>query len=241
MCTILFSFCQREEEPLILLANRDEFYDRPSRPAERWTDDPGILAGRDLVGKGTWLGVTDSGRIAAVTNYRDPEQERGSRSRGALVADFLRSDDPPEEYLERVRAEAAEYTGFNLLAGIFSENAPELFYFSNRGGSILRLGPGLYGLSNHLLDTPWPKTVRGKDLLRSTMNGSGDRKEAYFDLLSDRTLADDELLPDTGVGYEKEKLLSAIFIETPVYGTRCSTVVVFRNDGSFDFEERVFV
>lgn len=241
MCTILFSFRQREDEPLILLANRDEFYDRPTRPAERWPDHPDILAGRDLVGKGTWLGVTDSGRIAAVTNYRDPSQERGSRSRGALVADFLRSDASAEEYLECVRKVAGEYTGFNLLAGTIAGDLPELFYFSNRGGSVLRLGPGLYGLSNHLLDTPWPKTVRGKDLLRSAITGGGDRREAYFDLLSDRTLADNELLPDTGIGLEKEKLLSPIFIETPIYGTRCSTVIVFSSDGNFEFEERVFV
>lgn len=240
MCTVLFSFEQEGREPLIFLANRDEFYERPTRKAERWPDAPSIFGGRDLVGGGTWLGVSDSGKIAAVTNYRDPEQDRGELSRGGLVADFLRSDEDAESYIERVGAEGGRYTGFNLLVGQFGGGENRLYYYSNRGGPPENLAPGLYGLSNHLLDTPWPKVENGKRRLERLLK-EGAGKEEMFGLLADRTVADDSELPDTGIGYEKEKLLSAIFIETPVYGTRCSTVVIYREGVGFDFEERVFV
>lgn len=240
MCTVLFSFGEEAREPLVFLANRDEFYERPTLPAARWPDEPGIFGGRDLVGGGTWLGISDSGKIAAVTNYRDPGQDRGSRSRGELVAGFLRSEEDAKTYMDRVEADRNSYTGFNLLAGEFGNSGNRLFYFSNRGGPVTELAPGLYGLSNHLLDTPWPKVSRGKKRLNELLK-FGSEKEGYFRLLADRSPAEDDELPDTGIGYEKEKLLSSIFIETPIYGTRCSTVVIYRKEGGFDLEERVFV
>lgn len=241
MCTVLFSYGQLKEWPLIFLANRDEFYDRPTKSAARWEDHPEIVAGRDLVGGGTWLGITDSGRIAAVTNYRDPLQEKGTRSRGLLVTDYLLSDYTPEGHLASVSDHAGEFTGFNLLAGWFKSGSTELSYFSNRSEGIARLEPGLYGLSNHLLDTPWPKVERGKRLLEKALRSGSPDIEELFGILADRTPADDDSLPDTGVGHEIEKLLSSIFIESPVYGTRSSTVVMIDGDGRMDLQEKVYV
>ena len=239
MCTILFSFTPVSGERLVLLANRDEFYNRPTAPAGTWEDAPEVYAGRDLVAGGTWLGVTNSGRIAAVTNYRDPGQEPGELSRGALVADFLKGDADPLDYLSEIEKHADRYTGFNLIVGDILGPA-SLFYFSNRGSGIKELGPGLYGLSNHLLDTPWPKVRRGKKVLRELLDRSAPEDD-LFDLLADRTKAPDEELPDTGVGIEIERQLSPIFIETPVYGTRSSTVVRFSEKGEIRFDERVHV
>ncbi|REJ77629.1 MAG: NRDE family protein [Acidobacteria bacterium] len=240
MCTILFSYRQHEETPLILLANRDEFYERPTQKAGRWDDAPGVFAGRDMVAKGTWLGVTDSGKIAAVTNYREPGQEKGTRSRGRLVSDFLTSDTSTREYLEKIERSAGDYSGFNLLVGELNNGTTSLFYFSNRGNGIRELGPGLYGISNHLLDTPWPKVERGKARLKEVID-DGFQKEDLFGVLTDRTLAEDEDLPDTGVGYIKEKILSPIFIETPIYGTRSSTIVTYSDNKGMELEERVHV
>jgi len=239
MCTILFSFRSVPGERLVLLANRDEFYNRPTAAAGTWEDAPDVYAGRDLVAGGTWLGVTGSGRIAAVTNYRDPGQAPGELSRGALVADFLKGDASPREYLREIEKNAGRYTGFNLIVGDIL-GAGSLFYFSNRGEGIEELGTGLYGLSNHLLNTPWPKVRRGKERLRELLDRGAPERD-LFGLLADRTIAPDEELPDTGVGIEIERQLSPIFIETPIYGTRSSTVVRFSDEGGISFEEKVHV
>ncbi|MGQ0543384.1 MAG: NRDE family protein [Blastocatellia bacterium] len=241
MCVIYFAFDRHHDHGLILAANRDEFYDRPTEKAQFWTDFPDIYAGRDMVGGGTWLGVTRSGRFAAVTNYRDPKAASGDLSRGNLVADFLKSEINGSDYLESVANAADRYSGFNLLIGEISGERKEAFYFSNRDHHILEILSGVYGLSNHLLDTPWPKIERGKQSFAKIIDENLIRKPELFDLLADETLADDEALPDTGIGYEREKLLSAIFIKTPVYGTRSSTVLTIDRNSGFDFEERVFV
>lgn len=241
MCIIFIAFETREDYPLILATNRDEFYNRPAAAAAWWEDAPGIFAGRDLVGGGTWLGVTRSGRFAAVTNYRDPYAKIEKVSRGGLVADFLRGDEPAGAYLQRVRGRADEFSGFNLLAGEMSTERRELFYYSNRGNEIKELGAGIYGLSNHLLDTPWPKVAGGKKRFEKLVETREFDKEAFFDLLADQALAADEALPETGVGLEIERVLSAIFIKTPGYGTRCSTVLTFDRDLKFELDERVFV
>lgn len=241
MCVIYFAVGQVADRPLILIANRDEFYDRPTAAAARWNDGSGIFAGRDLVSGGTWLGVTDNGRFAAVTNYRDPGAPQGERSRGLLVSEFLRSEKSASEYLREVSKAGEEYSGFNLLTGRINEDQQEVCYYSNRENIIRELGPGVYGLSNHLLDTPWPKVSRGMQRFRSLVNDRSTPKDDYFNLLADRTLAEDNELPDTGIGYEKEKALSAIFIETPIYGTRCSTVLAIDEHGKPEMDERVFV
>ncbi len=219
------------------MANRDEFYGRPTAPAAFWEDAPGLLAGRDLREGGTWLGITRRGRLAALTNYRDPATLKdGAPSRGKLVSDFLRGRRSPEAYLRRLSPRAAQYNGFSLLVG----NPDELYYVSNRGAQI-RLSPGLHGISNHLLDTPWPKVERGKqafgDLLEREKTPS---LEMMFALLADRSRPPDERLPATGVGLEWERVLSPLFIESPDYGTRSSTVLVMDRRGRVTFVERVF-
>ena len=242
MCVIFFAYDIHPKYPLILLANRDEFYDRATQPAGNWRDFPAVYAGRDLVGGGTWLGISqEAGRVAAVTNYREPGAPKGTVSRGSLVADFLKSDESATEYLATVDANRDAYSGFNLLLGEFSPNGRELFYYSNRGTDIQNLVPGVYGLSNHLLDTPWPKVRKGTSQLSQFVSLPELEKQPLFNLLADESLADDAELPDTGVGYEIEKALSAIFIRTPNYGTRCSTVVTVSKDRQLELEERVFV
>jgi uncharacterized protein with NRDE domain len=241
MCVLFFAYRVDPRNPLLLLANRDEFYERPTAAASFWHDAPEINAGRDLVHGGTWLGVTKRGRVAAVTNYRDPAAPRGGASRGRLVVDYLRGDLSPCEYLDEVRAAKADYAGFNLLVGEINREVNALAYYSNREDHVRELGPGIYGLSNHLLDTPWPKVEKGKAELSRLLAEDEPRTARFFELLGDRATAEDADLPDTGIGYEREKLLSAVFIETAVYGTRSSTVV--RIDDRFDvsLEEIVHV
>ena len=240
MCVIYLAFQQTEDHPLLLIANRDEYYERPSAPAAYWADHPDIYAGRDLVSGGTWLGVNRSGRFAAVTNYRDPSAAKGTRSRGELVANFLKTVVSPENYLEQIRELGNEYSGFNLLVGGIGENS-ELYYYSNRGGEPQQLAPGIYGLSNHLLDTPWPKVTRGKAAFSDIFWSGNLSDENLFGMLADKTLAADVDLPQTGIPFESEKAISAIFIETAGYGTRCSSLLKFGRDFEWRFEEKVFV
>jgi uncharacterized protein with NRDE domain len=237
MCLILFAWKTHKYFPLILIANRDEFYERPTAPAAFWEDTPGLLAGRDLREGGTWLGITRKGRLAALTNYRDPTARKdGAPSRGKLVSDFLRGRRAPEAYLRWLSPKAARYNGFGLLVG----NPNELCYFSNRG-ALIRLLPGVHGISNHLLDTPWPKVERGKQTLRDHLEREKTPSpEALFTLLADRARPPDERLPVTGVGLEWERVLSPLFIESPDYGTRSSIVLLIDRRGRVTFIERVF-
>ncbi len=237
MCLILFSWRQRADYPLLLAANRDEFYARPTAPAAFWSETPQVLAGRDLVGGGTWLGVTRGGRLAAVTNYRDPDERRsGAPSRGLLVRDFLCANAPVTEYLRALDRRAGEYSGFNLLLG----DGRQLGYFASRTGQGRLLPPGLYGLSNHLLDTPWPKVTAGKTALAQLVAAPAIDPLALFDLLADTVRPPDCQLPDTGIGRDWERLLSSRFIAGPTYGTRSSTVVLFDGESSVLFCERTF-
>ena len=236
MCIILLAYKSHPVYPLVLAANRDEFYERPTAAAAYWDDAPTLLAGRDLERGGTWLGVTEAGRLAAVTNYREPGRRIAvdAPSRGLLVSDFLRSREKPEAYLERLAADACRYNGFNLIAG----DTDELYYYSNRGPAPQALRPGIYGVSNHLLDTPWPKVARGKEALAEILASDAPQPEDIFRLLADRTCADDSCLPETGVGLELERVLSPLFITSPVYGTRSSTVLMLDREGGMTFVER---
>ena len=238
MCLVLIALNSHADYSLIVAANRDEFYDRPTAPAGFWADAPSVLAGRDLKAGGTWLGVDRRGRLAAVTNYRQGERESPApRSRGRLVSDFLMADTGAPEYIERVRSEAGLYNGFNLIAG----DDGGLFYYSNREGRVRNLGPGVYGLSNHLLDTPWPKVVSMKSAFGALLNGGASELTGdLFGLLSDRDRPADRLLPSTGVGPEWERLLSSAFIASDEYGTRSSTIVLVGRDGGIVFIERSF-
>ena len=237
MCLILFAWKTHTNFPLVLIANRDEFYERPTAPADFWEEAPGLLAGKDLRGGGTWLGITRKGRLAAVANYRDPARMKdGAPSRGNLVADYLRGRRSPEAHLRALSPGAARYNGFGLLVG----NPDELHYFSNRGAQT-RLLPGVHGLSNHLLDTPWPKVERGKQALSDILERERTPSlKRIFALLSDLSRPPDERLPDTGVGLEWERALSPLFIESPLYGTRSSTVLIIDYQGRVLFAERVF-
>ena len=185
--------------------------------------------------------MTKGGRFAAVTNYRDPNAPKGIASRGDIVAEFLRSEKVAEEYLETAQRRVHEFSGYNLLVGEINDRRNELYYFSNRMGSIERLPSGLYGLSNKFLDTPWPKVEKGKAALAQQLQDDPVSRDSLFNILRDESLADDESLPDTGIGYHREKLLSAIFIKTPDYGTRCSTLLTVDKNLKLDMEERVFV
>lgn len=237
MCLIVFAYDVHPAYRLILAANRDEFYERPSSAADFWTDHPRVLAGRDLKNGGTWLGVTRDGKVGAVTNYRDPSSlKSGAPSRGRLVSDYLTGKHTIEHYLKKISDQAGQYNGFNLLAG----HDKALFVFSSRG-RMQKLQPGLYGLSNHLLDTPWPKIKRAKKMLKAAMEEKGAAlEEALFALLADRRVPPDEKLPATGIGLEWERLLSTIFIESPIYGTRSSTILLIGKNRRIRFAERVF-
>lgn len=240
MCVIFFAYRQDAGFPLILIANRDEFYERPTTAAARWDDDPRIFAGRDLVLGGTWLGYSDGGRFAAVTNFRDPAAPRGDLSRGRLTADFLAGEGTISEFAAAAERDAERYSGFNLLIGEFAEGKSEIRYLSNRGGGSRILEAGIYGLSNAHLNTPWPKVARGKGIFTSILAEDADN-ERFFELLGDERKASDDELPSTGLPLEQERALSSIFIATPSYGTRCSSILRVDRDHAFSLTERVIV
>jgi uncharacterized protein with NRDE domain len=238
MCLIVLAINQHPKYKLILAANRDEYYDRPSAPPAFWEEAPQVLAGKDLKGGGTWLGITKAGRIAAITNYRDPASVMtDAPSRGWLVRDYLLSKDDPASYLKKVRKDGNRYNGFNLIVG----HKEELFWYSNRGEEILHLSPGLYGISNRLLNTPWPKVTRSKKRLADLLaNHENPSSEGLFELLRDRSLAPDDMLPVTGVGMEWERILSSVYITSPTYGTRSSTLILLDVKDRVTFMDRTF-
>jgi uncharacterized protein with NRDE domain len=238
MCLILFAHRCHPRYRLVMAANRDEFYERPAAPACFWDTAPKILGGRDLRGGGTWLAVDQRGRFAAIVNYRDPSaQKDAAPSRGNLVTGFLLSRASLDDYLETLKRNSGCYNGFTLLFG----DTERLFCFSNRGDAPPFVQPGIHGISNHLLDTPWPKVIRGRRALEEMLaQGAEPSAEALFSLLADRSMPDDNLLPDTGIGPEWERLLAPLFITGPVYGTRSSTVVMIGYDGTVNFIERSF-
>ncbi len=240
MCLLLFAHDAHPRYRLVVVANRDEALARPAEQAHVWPDGPSIAAGRDREAGGTWLGITRAGRCAALTNVRDPGDLRprapGEPSRGALASDFLRGDEAPLAYASRVAAEGARYRGYNLVVG----DARALAYTSNRGAAgARRVEPGLHGLSNHRLDTPWPKVTQGLSALRDALAGGGPVDvDALLSMMRDETPAPDADLPDTGVGLELERRLSPRFIRLPAYGTRCTTVLLVERSGAVSLVER---
>jgi uncharacterized protein with NRDE domain len=234
MCLLVFAWQPDAPERLVLVGNRDEFHDRPAAPADWW--DNGTVGGRDLRAGGTWMAAHRDGRFAVVTNYREPlEEGRGPRSRGELVTAFFERDATPAAFAREVAAHDHDYAGFNLLLG----DPDELVYLSNRGRGPEALEPGIHGLSNHLLDTPWPKLERTAARFRTLLEHGADTG-ALLDMLADRTPASDGELPDTGIGPEWERLLSSPFIVSPFYGTRCSTVIRLPGNNTMEFTERRF-
>lgn len=251
MCIAVLAWQSHPDYPLILASNRDEFYTRSTRPAAWWGQSVSLLAGRDEEAGGTWLGVNRSGRIALVTNVRAPtERNPHAPSRGALVVAALQAGDDIRPWLESTAQRTQAYNGYNLLVGdalplrgpapVRRATTPRLAYFSNRLGAPPRLlAPGVYGLSNAFLDTPWPKVVRSVSAFATRIAQRVDT-ESLFEILADRALARDSMLPQTGVPQDWERALSAVQIRANGYGTRASTLVTVRRDGVVQFTERTF-
>lgn len=237
MCLILTALNAHPDYRLVVAANRDEFYERPTAPLSIWDDARGVIAGRDLRGGGTWMGVTADGRFAAVTNYRDGRAKAnpGAASRGLLVADYLATRVGPDDYVQQI--EPVAYDGYNLLVG----DLDSIHYATNRGESPKRLEPGIHGLSNALLNTEWPKVAAGKQALADALEsstGAAELETRLLQALADGSQAEADRLPDTGVGLELERLLSAIHIQSPAYGTRSSSVLIAQRDGRVSIVER---
>lgn len=238
MCLILFAWRCHPGYRLILAANRDEFFARPTAAMGTWPDWPEIVAGRDLQAGGTWFGLARDGRFAAVTNYRDPNTfSADALSRGRLPVDYLQSGVAPWQYCTRHQREWPQYIGFNLLLG----DTGNLVYASNRLKQPHQVAPGIHGLSNHLLDSPWPKVARGRERLRQLLDNSAKVDcDQLFALLEDRWQPPAPELPDTGIGPEWEKLLAPIFISGSTYGTRSSLVLTVEDGGRTTCIERRF-
>ena len=237
MCLIFISVKHNPAYKLIVAGNRDEFYSRPTVAADYWNDAPNILAGRDLEAGGTWMGVSRSGKISMLTNYRDPQHiDPKAPSRGQLVSDFLKGDESAEEYLTKLEPHGKSFNGFNLLVG----DEKELWYYSNYKEGIQKLGPGFYGISNKLLETPWPKVVRGKQKLQPLFESPILNVDEILEALYDDTTAPLEKLPDTGLSQTRELALSSMFIKTDNYGSRCSTVMSIDKNDNLQFSERVY-
>jgi len=237
MCLIFISLNNHPTYKLVVAANRDEFYKRKTAPAHFWQEHNEILGGRDLEAGGTWLAMTKGGKIGMVTNYRDPKNiDPKAPSRGQLVTDSLLFNGITEDYLHDVATRAKQYNGFNLIAG----SVDALWYLSNYGNGVYQIPHGNHGLSNHLLDTPWPKVKKGMAKFNDVLRASTIAPAALFDLLFDDEMAADDLLPDTGVGLQRERVLSSMFIKSPGYGTRCSTVILVNKKNEVLFSERVY-
>lgn len=237
MCLIFISINNHPTYKLIIAANRDEFYNRKTAAADFWEDKPNILGGRDLEACGTWMAMTKIGRIGMITNYRDPQNiNPKAPSRGELVSDYLEKGTHGLSYLNSIELKAKDYNGFNLIVG----TQDELWYLSNYKKGIEKLKPGLFGLSNHLLETPWPKIIRGKEKLAPLLKEKTIDTKNVFEVLCDSQQAIDENLPNTGIGLERERMLSSMFIKSPNYGSRCSTVVLIDCQNQVQLTERVY-
>jgi uncharacterized protein with NRDE domain len=239
MCVIYLAFRSDPRYRLVVAANRDEFHERPTAPMAEWEEEPGLLAGRDLRSGGTWMGVHTRGRFAALTNYRETLTAKpGSPSRGTLVTSYLIDGEDPALWLESLAPRARSFAGFSLFLSDFEC----LAHFSNRGRGVSLLDAGIYGISNGLIGDPWPKVVRGRERFAALLatRSEVDLVPALLELLSDATSAEDGELPRTGVGVERERALSPIFIPGEEYGTRSSSVVLVGEEGESLFVERSF-
>jgi uncharacterized protein with NRDE domain len=232
MCLLVLAYGVDPQWPVVLAANRDELYARPSTALGAWPDEPEICAGRDLAQGGTWLGMTRRGRFAALTNFRRGGARPGARSRGDVVLEYLRSPLAPDRYVAQLASYADQFGGFSVIVGDL-EHEPH--YFSNQGNVTQRLTPGVYGLSNQWLDEPWPKVTRAKQRIGALLASERMSVEALCDAMDDRDQPADALLPDTGIGIERERVLAPIFITGEGYGTRAVTAMII------DSEQRALI
>lgn len=237
MCLILFACQQHNDYPLVILANRDEFYARPSLSAHFWKNHPQPLAGRDLQAGGTWMGITKTGRFAAVTNYRSGLAETGNkRTRGELPLRFLAATGSAHQFISDLDTSAEDYAGFNLLVG--DAVSGQLAYYSNRGPGYSEITEGIHGLSNGFLDTPWPKVTEGKQALSDALQQPSMDPQRLFNVMQNAEPASDDQLPDTGIPLEKERLLSSRFIQSRDYGTRVTTLLLIDRSGQGQWLEQ---
>lgn len=235
MCLILLANDYHPNYKLVVAANRDELYKRPTLPANFWLDYPSVLAGKDLEQGGTWMGITTEGRFSALTNYRDPLREKpNAPSRGHLVYNFLTGDQSAESFLQGLNEKSIEYNGFNLLAG----TVEALYYYSNRERLIRRVEKGVHGLSNSLIDVGWPKVKKGVEAFAGCLRKPNIRVERLFEILADQEIYSDSELPHTGISIEKERMLSPLYIVSPEYGTRSSTILLIDQHNQVQFWER---
>lgn len=237
MCLLVFANNVHPNYKLIFAANRDEFYNRPSDQVDYWSEFPDLLAGRDLQAGGTWLGITKQGRFAAITNFRDLKNFRNDApTRGNLTLDFLVNDISPLDYYNSLKETLNQFNGFNLIIGTVNE----LFYFSNKTGGLKKLESGVHGISNAILDTPWPKVEKSKRNLKNLIEQGDIHPWEILNLLDDTSLAKDEELPDTGVGLELERMLSPVFIKSENYGTRSSTIITVDKSDNVRLVEKAY-
>ncbi len=242
MCVIFFAYKVNREYPLVVIANRDEFYDRPTKFADYWSDCPQVLAGRDNEAGGAWMGVTKAGRIAMLTNFRAPEDLRqGLESRGTLVKEYLQSELNQENFADMLKSTKDNFNGYNI---IFGDN-DKLYSYSNKGRELSELKAGVYGLCNHFLDTSWWKVEKGKRFLSMLMasqnnNGAGFSIAELFKILENEEKPIDELLPETGIPLIFERGLSSIFVNLSEYGTRSSTVYLVDKNKDALYMEKSF-
>jgi len=238
MCISLIAHKIHPQYKLILAFNRDEDHKRPTKPLGFWLDNPSILAGKDFLARGTWLGVSITGRIANITNYRDARipRKKDPPSRGQIVRQYLEGNEKPKDFLKSLKTRADQFNGFSLVVG----DGVNLYFYSNIENKIKRLSPGIYGLSNLLLDSPWPKVETGKKNFADLISKNSFSDEDFFDLLSDKTIAERSSLPDTGYGSEFERMASPWFINNSQCGTRSSSVILIDYQHNVFFTEKTF-
>lgn len=236
MCLILFALNSHPRYRFVLAANRDEFFQRPALFAGPWEDNNKIIGGRDLSSKGTWLGITETGRFIAITNYRNPMREnKYAKSRGILSRDFLENSQGIHDFTQKISASRNLYNGYNLL--LAENDCRSVTHYSNITNKTQNIESGIHGLSNALLDTPWPKVELGKKNLSHILSSPTIDPSDLIELLKDQSTAPDDLLPDTGISYDLEKKLSPVFISMNGYGTRCSTALLIDQNDQVSFLE----
>ncbi len=237
MCIVIFAYDCHPKYQLVVAANRDEYYERPALAAEFWSGNPEVLAGRDLREGGTWMGITTSGRFAVLTNYRDPATYKPNRpSRGYLVENYLSGTLEPRVFINCLENRGTDYNGFNLLFG----TCASLYYYSNRDKILQQVEKGIHGVSNSLLDVPWPKVTKGKRALAEGLQNEDIKAEYLFAMMADREQPDDRDLPRTGVSLEWERILAPTFVISPKYGTRTTTILLVDRNNKVQYQERSF-
>lgn len=240
MCIVNFHFHKHPIYKLIVVANRDEYYERPTKSACFWEDELNILAGRDLLQKGTWLGISREGKFAAITNYRDPSlPETGRYSRGEIIRNYLTRDIDSEIFIKHLIKNRANYGGYNIIFG----NQNQLFHYNNILNESNVIDTGTHSVSNHSLNTPWPKVVKGKSKLQDYVQSHQEKVhiDDLFQIVADRSIAKDAELPHTGVGLRMERLLSPLFVKMENYGTRSSTILLIDKKDQVTYVERTFL